>query len=132
MRSAEGQPQDIDAYIAAQPADLQPLLQQMRNTIRKAAPAAREVISYRMPAFRQNSVLVYFAGHKSHIGFYPTSSGIRVFAKEIARYKSSKGAVQFPLDEPLPLGLITKMVKFRLQEDREKAELKAVQKQKKQ
>ena len=90
----------------------------------KAAPGANEVISYRMPAYEQNGMLVYFAGYKSHIGFYPTGEGISAFSKEIAAYKSSKGAVQFPLDKPLPVSLISKMVKHRVQVNKEKAALK--------
>ncbi len=115
---------DIDSYIAAQPAEIQEQLLQMREIIRKAAPKATEVISYAMPAYKQNGVLVYFAGYKQHIGFYPTGSGIKAFADEIASYKNSKGAVQFPLDKPLPKGLISRMVKFRVKEDAEKAKLK--------
>jgi uncharacterized protein YdhG (YjbR/CyaY superfamily) len=110
----------IDEYIAPFPKEIQRLLQQMRATIKKAAPKAEEIISYAMPAFSQYGALVYFAGYKNHIGFYPTSSGIRLFQKEIAAYKSSKGAVQFPLDKPLPLALITKIVKQRVQENEEK------------
>ena len=98
----------INEYIALFPKDVQKLLEQMRQTIKKAAPKAEEVISYSMPAFKQHRVLVYFAGYKNHIGFYPTSSGIKNFQKEIAGYKNSKGAVQFPIDKPLPLTLITK------------------------
>ncbi len=110
-------PKDVDEYIAAYPKEVQKLLQQMRATIKKAVPDAKEVISYGMPAYKQNKVLVYFGAHTSHIGFYPTSSGIREFEEEFSGYKYSKGAVQFPLDEPLPLELVTKVVKFRLQED---------------
>lgn len=131
MKSTQSPPVNIDAYIAAQPEDVQPLLQQMRQTIRKAAPKAIEVISYQMPAFKQNNVLVYFAAHKNHIGFYPTASGIRGFAKELAGYNASKGAVQFPLDKPLPLRLVAEIVKFRVMEDAEKAKLKAAQNQRK-
>ncbi|HVD98423.1 MAG TPA: DUF1801 domain-containing protein [Cytophagaceae bacterium] len=116
---------NIDDYIATFPEDTRALLERMRVIIRKAAPKAEEVISYNMPAFRQYGVLVYFAGYKNHIGFYPTGSGIMAFKEEIANYKNSKGAVQFPLDKPLPVGLITKMVKYRVQEDKEKASLKA-------
>lgn len=123
-------PANTDAYIAAFPEDVQALLRQMRNIIRKAAPNAQEVISYGMPAYKCNGVLVYFAGYKGHIGFYPTGSGIAAFQKEIAKYKNSKGAVQFPLDKPLPVGLITKMVKFRLKQDAEQAKLKADKKKK--
>jgi uncharacterized protein YdhG (YjbR/CyaY superfamily) len=111
------------------PIQTQKLLQKLRLTIHKIAPKAEEVISYGMPAFKINgSVLVYFAGYKAHIGFYPTGTGIAAFKKEIAAYKNSKGAVQFPLDKPLPLELIKKMVKFKLQENTEKAELKKVKK----
>lgn len=109
----------IDAYIASCPATVQPLLEQFRATIRKAAPDAEEVISYGMPAFKQHRVLVYFAACKNHIGFYPTSSGVAAFQDELANYKSSKGAIQFPLTQKLPLTLITKIVKFRLKEVQE-------------
>lgn len=118
------QPVDVDAYIAAFPEETQVLLQSMRSIITKAAPKAQEIISYGMPAYKQDSVLVYFAGYKQHIGFYPTSSGIKNFTKEIAIYKNSKGAVQFPLDKPLPSKLITQIVKFRVAETKEKAKNK--------
>lgn len=108
---------NVDDYIAQFPAETQALLQQLRGIIRKAAPKATEEISYNMPAYRQNKVLVYFAGYKNHIGFYPTGAGIAAFQKEIAAYKNSKGAVQFPLDKKLPVGLITKMVKYRVKQD---------------
>lgn len=110
----------IDAYIAGFPEETRALLEQVRLTIQKAAPKAKEVISYGMPAFKQNGVLVYFAAYEKHIGFYPTASGIKSFEKEIAAYKWSKGAVQFPIDKRMPLGLITKIVKFRVKEDLEK------------
>ncbi len=115
---------NIDEYIAAFPKDVQKTLQQLRITIQKAAPKAEEVISYQMPAFKQNGVLVYFAAYKNHIGFYPTASGIRVFKDEISGYKNSKGAVQFPIDKPLPIQLISKMVKFRVKENLEKEQAK--------
>ena len=113
-------PKDIDEYIAGFPKETQKLLEQVRGTIKKAAPGAAEVISYSMPAFKQKSVLVYFAAYEKHIGFYPTSSGIKAFAAEFAPYKWSKGAVQFPLDKSMPLRLITKIVKYRVAEDLEK------------
>lgn len=116
---------EIDQYISTFPIETQILMEKLREIIKKAAPKAEEVISYKMPAFKQNGVLVYFAGYKNHIGFYPTGSGIRAFQKEIADFKNSKGAVQFPLDKSLPVGLITKMVKFRVKEDLEKAKAKA-------
>ena len=108
---------DIDHYIASFPEETQMVLDKMRAIIKKAAPNAAEVISYGMPAFRQNGNLVYFAAWKTHIGLYPHSSGIAAFKKELSVYKNSKGAVQFPMDKPLPAGLITKIVKFRIKED---------------
>ena len=95
----------------------------MRAIIKKAAPKAEEVISYSMPAFKQSGILVYFAAQSKHIGFYPTASGIIDFKKELVDYKHSKGAIQFPYDKPLPVSLITQIVKFRVAED--KAKLKA-------
>lgn len=109
--------ENIDEYISGFPKETQKLLKQMREIIAKAAPDAVEVISYGMPAFKQDGVLVYFAGYAKHIGFYPTSSGIANFQKEISAYKNSKGAIQFPLDKALPVALITKIVKFRVKED---------------
>ena len=115
---------DIDEYIVGQPQELRERLEYMREAIHKAAPKAKEVISYRMPAFKQNGVLVYFAVFKNHIGFFPTPSGVGNFQKELKNYKTSKGAIQFPLDEPLPLSLVTKIVKFRAKEDGEKIKKK--------
>ncbi|MCX6255750.1 MAG: DUF1801 domain-containing protein [Bacteroidia bacterium] len=116
---------DIDKYITSFPKDTQEILEQLRTTIRKAAPDAEEVISYNMPAFKYHGVLVYFAGYKNHIGFYPTSSGIKAFHKELFGFKYSKGTVQFPIDKSLPLDLIRKIVKFRVKENLEKAKVKA-------
>jgi uncharacterized protein YdhG (YjbR/CyaY superfamily) len=115
---------DIDRYIAAYPREMQVLLQQMRETILKAAPKAEETISYRMPYYKFQGRLLYFAGHKHHIGFYPTGSGITAFKKELSAYKGAKGSVQFPLDQPLPVSLIRKIVKFRVQENLERARSK--------
>jgi uncharacterized protein YdhG (YjbR/CyaY superfamily) len=115
---------DIDKYITSFPKDTQKNLEQLRTIIRKAAPKAEEVISYNMPAFKYHGILVYFAGYKNHIGFYPTSSGIKAFQKELSRFKYSKGAVQFPIDKPLPFDLISKIVKFRVKEILEKAKEK--------
>jgi uncharacterized protein YdhG (YjbR/CyaY superfamily) len=115
---------DVDSYIDTFPKDTQELLEKIRTTIRKAAPKAEEVISYQMPAYKLEGVLVYFAGYKQHIGFYPMPSALREFKKELSIYKGSKGAVQFPLDKPLPLTLITKMVKFRVSENKKKAKEK--------
>lgn len=117
-------PETIDQYIANFPVETQKLLELIRETIHKALPEAREVISYGMPAFKQNSVLVYFAGYAKHIGFYPTGSGIEAFKEEFTQYKWSKGAVQFPLDKPLPLDLITRITRFKAERDLEKVKKK--------
>jgi uncharacterized protein YdhG (YjbR/CyaY superfamily) len=111
MKSSE----EVTRYIATFPAETQVKLEQLRACIRKAAPNAEECWGYQMPAYKQNGMLVYFAAYQNHIGFYPTSSGIIHFQQEIADYKHSKGAVQFPLDKRLPLALVTKMVKHRVQ-----------------
>lgn len=113
-----------DEYIATFSGDVLRHLKKMRSIVRKAAPEAKEVISYNMPAVFQDGVLVYYAGYKNHIGFYPTGSGIEYFKEQFADYKWSKGAIQFPLDRPLPEQLITDIVRFRLTENREKAQLK--------
>jgi len=105
---------EIDAYIATFPSNVQKVLQEIRKIIQEAAPEAEEVISYKMPAYKQNGILVYFAGYKNHVGFYPTASGIEKFKDEFDNYKWSKGAVQFPLDQPLPVKLIQRIVKFRV------------------
>lgn len=115
---------DIDSYIATFPEDVQALLEQVRTAIKTSAPKAEEVISYNMPAFKLHGMLVYFAGYKQHIGFYPTASGIAAFKDELSKYKNAKGSVQFPLDKPMPITLIKKMVKFRVKENTEKAALK--------
>jgi len=113
-------PVNIDEYISGFPKETQKMLEQLRATIKKAAPKADEVISYSIPAFKLNGMLVWFAAHSKHIGFYPRGSGIEAFKKELSIYKGAKGSVQFPLDKPLPLGLITKMVKFRVNENLQK------------
>lgn len=97
------------------------MLESIRKAIQQAAPAATECISYNMPAYRQHGVLVYFAGYKNHIGFYPTSSPIKIFAEELKAYKTSKGAIQFPLNKPIPAALVKKIVKYRMEEDAVKA-----------
>ena len=114
-------PKTIDEYIALFPAETQEILQQIRETIHNAVPNAREVISYKMPAFKQNTVLVYFAAYKKHIGFYPTGSGINAFQHEFGDYKWSKGAVQFPINKPMPLDLISRITKFKSERDLEHA-----------
>jgi uncharacterized protein YdhG (YjbR/CyaY superfamily) len=115
---------DIDEYIAGFPNEIQQLLQQMRSTIRKSAPHAEEAIKYAMPTFVLNGNLVHFAAFKNHIGFYPAPTGIEAFKKELAAYKGSKGAIQFPLDRPLPLALISRIVKFRVKKNLEKPKTK--------
>jgi uncharacterized protein YdhG (YjbR/CyaY superfamily) len=120
MESGRTIPKDIDEYIRLFPDDIQALLQSLRQTIREAAPDAEETISYQMPAFKQNGMLVYFAAFKKHIGFYPTSSGIEAFREELSAYEGSKGTVRFPIDKPLPLDLVRDIVKFRVQETLEK------------
>jgi uncharacterized protein YdhG (YjbR/CyaY superfamily) len=114
----------IDEYIAGFPKDVQDLLRQVREAVQKAAPGAQEKISYAMPTFVLEGNLVHFAAFKNHIGFYALPSGHAAFMKELARYHSGKGSVQFPLDEPMPLKLITQIVKFRVKENLKKAELK--------
>lgn len=104
--------QTIDEYIATFPAETQKLLQQMRTAIRAAAPAAEEKISYQMPTFYLHGNLVHFAAFKNHIGFYPAPRGIEAFQQELSVYKGAKGSVQFPLDKPLPLELVGRIVKF--------------------
>jgi len=110
-------PETTDDYISTFPEKTQVLLQQLRTEILKTAPKAEEVISYGMPGFKLNGLLVWFAGYKNHIGFYPKPEAIVVFKKDLAAYKTSKGAIQFPIDEPLPLALIKKIVKFRIEEN---------------
>jgi uncharacterized protein YdhG (YjbR/CyaY superfamily) len=110
----------IDEYIAAFPKEVQGILKTVRRKIRESAPAAQEAISYGIPTFKLNGNLVHFAAFKNHIGFYPTPSAIVAFKKELSRYKSSKGAIQFPINEPLPVPLISRMVKFRVKQNLEK------------
>jgi len=107
--------EDIDEYIVEFPKEVQAMLQQIRATIRKVAPKAEEAIKYAIPTFVWNGKnLVHFAAFKNHIGFYPTPTGIDSFKKELSKYKQGKGSVQFPLDEPMPLKLITEIVKFNM------------------
>lgn len=121
----------IDEYIAAFPPAIQKLLEQVRETIHKAAPGAEEKISYAMPTFYLHGNLVHFAAFKNHIGFYPAPQGIEEFKKELARYEGGKGSVQFPLDEPLPLTLISRIVKYRALQNEDKAKEKEQAKAKK-
>ena len=115
---------EVSLYIASFPKATQALLKELRECIATTIPNSTELISYGMPAYKQHGVLVYFAAYKNHIGFYPTANGIKQFESEFGQYKFSKGAVQFPSDEKLPLKLIIKMVKFRAKEDLAKFQLK--------
>jgi uncharacterized protein YdhG (YjbR/CyaY superfamily) len=113
-------PTNVDEYIALFPEDIQKILFQIRAVIKEAAPGAVEKISYQMPGYSLKGGLVWFAAYKNHIGFYPTGTGIAAFKEELAGYKFSKGAVQFPLDAPIPFELITKIVKFKVTENQAK------------
>lgn len=124
MQSDQPAPQTIDEYIAGFPDDVQQILQQIRQTIHAAAPDAQEAISYQMPTFKLRGNLVHFAAYKKHIGFYPAPVGIEAFKDELAPYASSKGTVQFPLNQPIPFDLISKITAFRVQQNLEKAEAK--------
>jgi len=117
-------PQSIDDYIAAFPPEVQAILQRIRSTIRNAAPDAQEIISYRMPAFTQNGILVYFAAFKKHIGLYPPVSGDASLEKAIAPYAGEKGNLRFPLDQPIPYDLIERIVKLRVTQSSAKAAAK--------
>ena len=117
-------PANIDEYIGTFPNDVQEILEKIRATIQKAAPDANEKISYSMPAFEQNGIVVYFAAFKNHIGLYALPSGHETFREELLKYKSGKGSVQFPLDQPMPFDLIAKIVKFRVKENLEKTNKK--------
>ena len=107
----------IDEYIATYPKNIQTILEKLRQAIGEAAPEAEEVISYRMPAFKLNGILVYFAAYKNHIGFYPTSSGIEKFKNKMSSYKTTRGTVRFPINEPLPFDLVKEIVRFRVREN---------------
>lgn len=124
MKTNEAVTKDIDAYIASFPEDVRAILEKVRATIRKAAPGAEETISYRIPTFTLNGNLVHFAAFKNHIGFYPGPTGIEAFKEDLSAYEGAKGSVRFPLDKPIPLGLISKIVKFRVKESLEAAKAK--------
>lgn len=110
-------PESIDEYIAGFPPDVQEILEKIRATVREVAPEAKETIKYRMPTFTLNGNLVYFAAYKNHIGFYPVPTGIEAFKDELSAYKTGKGSVQFPLDQPIPYDLIRRIVAFRVEEN---------------
>lgn len=124
MKSEKTTPTNIDEYISGFPDEIRVLLEEIRMTIRSAAPEATEVISYQMPTFRLNGNLVHFAAFKNHIGLYPAPTGIETFRKELSAYKGGKGSVQFPISEPLPLDLITRIVRFRVGENLKKGKQK--------
>jgi uncharacterized protein YdhG (YjbR/CyaY superfamily) len=124
MDSTKNKVSTVDEYIAGFPIEIAQKLNTLRSTIKKAAPKAEEVISYQMPAYKYHGILVYFAGYKNHIGFYATPTGHAAFKKELSAYKEGKGSVQFPHDKPLPLGLVSKIVKFRVMENMEKKKSK--------
>lgn len=124
MITPKTKPSNIDEYMAGLPENIQMILEELRSTIRKAAPAAEETINYGIPTFTLNGNLVHFAAFKNHIGFYPAPSGIEAFKKELSVYDGAKGSVQFPVKDKLPLALITKIVKFRVNENIERAKEK--------
>ena len=111
---------EVDKYITQFPKETQQKLEEVRRVIKETAPEAKEIMAYMMPAYKINKYVVFFAGYKGHIGFYPTPSGIEKFKKEIEQYKWAKGSVQFPLDKPLPIDLIKRIVAFRVEEDKNK------------
>ena len=118
-------PKNIDEYIATFPEDVQVMLAELRATIQATAPAAEEKISYQMPTFALNGNLVHFAAFKNHIGLYPAPTGMEAFQEELSVYKTGKGSVQFPIDQPLPLDLIRKIVQYRVAENVQRAAAKS-------
>ncbi len=125
MESKKGGFVSIDEYIATFPEETQKILEELRATIKACAPDAEEKISYQMPTFFLKGNLVHFAAWKNHIGIYPTPSGTQAFKQELSVYESAKGSVKFPLDKPLPLELISRIVKFRVAENLKRAEIKS-------
>jgi uncharacterized protein YdhG (YjbR/CyaY superfamily) len=121
MRTKPTAPKNIDEYIAGFPGDVQKILKKIRLTIRQAAPGAQEAIKYQMPTFTMNGNLVYFAAFNTHIGLYPLPRGIEKFKRELSAYESGKGSVRFPLNEPIPFPLISRIVKFRMQQQMARA-----------
>jgi uncharacterized protein YdhG (YjbR/CyaY superfamily) len=115
---------NIDEYIESFPKDVQKILQEVRTVIKKAAPNAEEAIKYEIPTFVLNGNLVHFAAFKNHIGFYPAPIGIEAFKKELAQYAGGKGSAKFPIDKPMPLALISKIVKFRVKKSAAKVKVK--------
>jgi uncharacterized protein YdhG (YjbR/CyaY superfamily) len=128
MKTDQTAPKNIDEYIAGFPHDVQEILEKIRMTIRKAAPAAEETIKYQIPTFTLKGNLVHFAAYKKHIGLYPAPTGIGKFKKELSIYGSGKGTLKFPLDKPIPFDLINKIVKFRVKETLKRAVAKGKKK----
>jgi uncharacterized protein YdhG (YjbR/CyaY superfamily) len=124
MRTSHRRVRNIDDYIAGFPKDVQEILEKIRMTIRKAAPQAEEAIKYEIPTFRLNGNLIHFAAYAKHIGLYPAPRGVASFKKELSAFEGGKGTVKFPLDKPIPFGLISRIVKFRVKTTRKKAEPK--------
>jgi uncharacterized protein YdhG (YjbR/CyaY superfamily) len=125
MKGKRATPDSVDEYIAGFPTDVQKILQKIRMTIRKAAPGAEETISYAIPCFKLNGrYLIYFAGFRNHTSIYPAPRGAEEFTEELAAYEGGKGTVQFPLDKPIPIGLIKRIVKYRIKENLESPKAK--------
>jgi uncharacterized protein YdhG (YjbR/CyaY superfamily) len=116
--------QTVDEYLSGLPKNVRAILEGLRKTIRQAAPQAEEVISYNMPAFKSNGMLVWYAAFKEHVGFYPKASAIKAFKAELQGYKTSKGAIQFPIDKSIPTSLVKKIVSFRLKENQQQQKAK--------
>ena len=121
MKETKKEITTIDEYIASFPKEIQEILESIRKTIRSSAPNVIETISYQMPTYRLNGILVHFAAYKNHIGFYPTPSAIVEFSKKLSNYEYSKGSIKFPLNKPIPLDLIQEIVEFRVKENIEKS-----------
>ncbi|MFT3893608.1 MAG: DUF1801 domain-containing protein [Anaerolineales bacterium] len=124
MAASKPTSKDVNKFIATYPKEVQEVLNKVRETIREAAPGAQETINYGIPTFTLNGNLVHYSALTHHIGFYPTPSGIEKFQKELSKYEGAKGSVKFPLDQPIPYALITKIVKFRVKENLAKAKKK--------
>jgi len=124
MKPSPAIPKDVDEYIEGFSIEVQTILRRVRNAVREAAPQAREVISYRMPALKQNGILVYFAAFKGHIGLYPPIDGDARLQKAIAPYAGAKGNLRFPYDKPIPYELISRITELRVKQDSAKAQLK--------
>ena len=120
----------MDEYISTFPEEVQHILNELRQTIREAAPEAEETINYQIPTFALHGNLVHFAAFEKHIGFYPTPSGMEAFKKELSSYKSAKGSVQFPIDQPLPLPLLRRIVEYRVKENVERKQKKKASRKK--